>query len=48
MTPHRRHALRLLFLKDGDEYYVDRGLYVNFLNQFSTWIEEEAAQGKST
>ena len=28
-----------VFYKAGDEFYVDRGLYVTFLEQFSSWIE---------
>ena len=30
------------FWKDGDEFYVDRSLYVAFLEQFCAWIEEGA------
>ena len=29
------------FWKAGDEFYVDRGLYVTFLEQFCSWIEEQ-------
>ena len=31
------------FWKAGDEFYVDRGLYVTFLGQFRTWIEGKSA-----
>ena len=28
------------FWKEGDEYYLDQGLYVTFLDQFREWIED--------
>ena len=30
------------YWKDGDEYYVDRGLYETFLLQFCEWLEERS------
>ena len=32
------------FWKDGDEYYVDRSLYVRFLEQYCEWIEEKGSK----
>ena len=39
--------LKAEYWKSGDEFYVDKDLYENFLNQFSTWIEERHDNGHS-